>query len=1659
MFPVMRDIIDVPVAQTVVRLGDASDEGKRAEVVREFVLTRQVERNLRAIASSLKEGHGRGHFLIGAYGSGKSHFLSYTSLVASGETLPSHACPIAETVRGRRLLPVRCSLVRVRSDIRLEDAILSEAERQLRVLKVNDPISRRSRFLSHVESSIRPINVAHMDSYLAEKGFPSWDALQSDQDRAVAAAWGYVKELEGCPTLPDMPPDELISGALNAARGAGFDGVLIVIDELSEFLRSKPTRAALSEDARYLQFLGEFARSEPLWIIASLQEAIERSGDIARDVIAKIKDRYPVTLSLDEHHILELIDGRLVRKQEGARERIREVWRGFSECVPNFEIDFESFYRIYPVHPATIRYLEGLKFLFSAHRGVVDFLVAQVRGDEARGNKGLMGCTADHLLTADRIYSHFGDRISSDSRFADFDAVVRRDLMHATAKLFEDDADRVLAERAVDVLILNELAEGEKPKTVSELAGILLAAVTDVSAEVNSQYLAEVILAPLLKESLFLHLEPAEKPGDRIFRVSLERDRRGLFKQELERVLSGISLDDSRVIGSLLENVPSALPIREMKGDAIPEVVVQWRGTHRRGAIFRAGIHSFSDIAHRLESGAAAFAVVVASYETVEGLGDYPQGTLVWTPGFTDNEREAMRQYYGAAIIADEKDTMAVERAVCDEAKQRVEEGRSQVAKIIEAGYKRGKFICPTGESFGAAGPASASGFLERCISEPAISLLKVIHPKFLEVAPEVEFVSRRALAPLVDAILAPGKITMANARKNNTRMMIEGVLIPMGLARVQGPSFAMQLDSARSPLVREALDLIASGLAVDVFLRKFMRGSWGLSGEMASLLIVALVRGGLVELKKNGRRIPSGIVSLSHVEEADEICAGELLNPSLRDRLLRDSALSHGLDAGSYSLSSQRESWERLLSLRDKIEADAAEILPKLAAISEYPIFDAFDFERIRAIVDLGLEAVRGVEDAKGAGKGLAQYLSVDRPDMAAILREMAAIREFVCSDADRVIRIADYLREIPADCEMPEDVTLQLMETRNLLSRLTEVVLSGATPTIFAAFDRFFECYVPWYVDEHRRAFAMERFAPLTSIRQTQTYFALRAASAICGIHLAYGVGVADRKIDSALAMRCTRSPSAELRLKAACGCGFVPGKNISIGDAEDIMKGVHTGLTEALRALSDAAVLEKLVARISATKDIDLDKAQRLEDIFHRLRGDPTIEAFVGFMTQDVAELLDEALRRKVTIVSRDLNALVERLCGRRLPPGRLRTIFDEWLGCSSEGDVVVDVGSGKEAKSVEGAIAAWISDHGLDDAGARLALVVPPDAIASIGDEFLPADEDRLARMAGLVGLLTADGDECLRLLKRERRCKQFAWEIARRLAQCLIDGWRPKEGDIACAFSEVMAWIKAAILATAAFGKMPINEIVRIEAPREAAVAFLNDYRCLHQFPSEQVALRLCEVARCAGISRDEVFSAVKPWNLKLEDVLNQYPDAMFLFVDAMRWDLVARFDTVLRRITGRNIVQENWYTAAGASTTMWQRAFFGTDDLDAISAMMQNRKIRYVSNVERSDVCAKLRDEPPEGPVWLRACFVDQALHSTSLPLYKLFDELIREFEEMLLSLSSVISAREHIILLTDHGFSEVEHQVAGKTRYSHDATRPADTVATMIVYEREDLP
>ncbi|MEW6367841.1 MAG: DUF6079 family protein [Acidobacteriota bacterium] len=435
----IRDLVDVIPRPTVVRLDDLQTD-RAGWITENYFVTGEVGAHLRVMQELLGRSAGSGVFLIGQYGSGKSHFLAYIAQkICSGEFVES--APEVAAI----------SLLNFSSDTRIEDII--------------------GRALG--------IATGREDRRIA------WSSFQ--QNRTV----------------------------------------LLILDELSEFLRSKPTRESFNEDVRFLQFTGEWALGNRFWVLAAMQEQIEHTGDLEYDLFRKIKDRFPVRLLLTPAHVRDLISQSILIKKPGYDEAVGELLSRLRAAMPgNVKVDLQALASTYPLHPATLDLLAEVRDRFSQARGVVDFVVTQLRGDPARRSAPFLDKPWGSLLTPDFIVDHFQDTLETQPEFLPLAQRLFPYYRIHIAEIFSTEPQRTLAWRVIKLLMLAHMSPSRDGFSAAEAASLLLAtvALTDPAKNVK---VVENILRSLVQKGRYV-----QQQGDA---YSLNLEDRG--EEDLEKML------------------------------------------------------------------------------------------------------------------------------------------------------------------------------------------------------------------------------------------------------------------------------------------------------------------------------------------------------------------------------------------------------------------------------------------------------------------------------------------------------------------------------------------------------------------------------------------------------------------------------------------------------------------------------------------------------------------------------------------------------------------------------------------------------------------------------------------------------------------------------------------------------------------------------------------------------------------------------------------------------------------------------------------------------------------------------------------------------------------------------------------------------------------
>jgi hypothetical protein len=419
----------------------------------------------------------------------------------------------------------------------------------------------------------------------------------------------YVtRQLRGGQLLPDPPEvvalsllhyratsslEDIVGSALGIPsagddrRGRWVDvqsrkprGLLLVLDEVSEFLRSKPDQRAFNEDVRFLQFMGEWAQSHAFWVVAAMQEGIEHAGELEHGLYRKIKDRFPLRFLLSPSHVKDLIQESILIKKEGYHGAVGELVAELQQPLPDAGIDYGELAAMYPLHPATLQLLEEVRDRFSQARGVVDFTVTQLGGDAARRVESFLDRPWGSLLTPDLIVDHFRDLFEFQPEFIGLSQQFFPYYGSQLPELFSSPPVRELAGRVLNLLVLTYLSPARDGLDVREAASWLLFRAARIDPQKNLEILGR-ILRQLVERGRYV-----VQRGER-YCIELRDDGTAALDAFLEREKAELKGRGESVLELLAEQLgdqdfnPLSLP-----RDQWQERTVQWRFHERPYVVY-----------------------------------------------------------------------------------------------------------------------------------------------------------------------------------------------------------------------------------------------------------------------------------------------------------------------------------------------------------------------------------------------------------------------------------------------------------------------------------------------------------------------------------------------------------------------------------------------------------------------------------------------------------------------------------------------------------------------------------------------------------------------------------------------------------------------------------------------------------------------------------------------------------------------------------------------------------------------------------------------------------------------------------------------------------------------------------------------------------------
>lgn len=321
------DLIQFDPIETVVKLKDANSKKEAERLVKTYVMSQHMADSLVEIVIPQlqfdKTIDNKGVFIVGNYGTGKSHLMSVISSVAEDEKMLEY----------------------IKND-KFKEAAKSIAGK-FEVLRFE---------IGATKMNLRDVVLVNIEKDLRKRGidftFPKAEEV-TDNQQSLIEMMGLFEEV-----YLDK-------------------GYLIVVDELLDYL-GRRKELELKFDLGFLREMGEVSKHSRIRFIAGVQETLFDNANFSfvAKTLLKVKDRFE-QIMIHREDISYVVSQRLLQKTDEQKAWIREHLQKFSFLYKHMADRLEEYVNLYPVHPV---YLETFEKVYLAEkREVLKTLTSSIK--------------------------------------------------------------------------------------------------------------------------------------------------------------------------------------------------------------------------------------------------------------------------------------------------------------------------------------------------------------------------------------------------------------------------------------------------------------------------------------------------------------------------------------------------------------------------------------------------------------------------------------------------------------------------------------------------------------------------------------------------------------------------------------------------------------------------------------------------------------------------------------------------------------------------------------------------------------------------------------------------------------------------------------------------------------------------------------------------------------------------------------------------------------------------------------------------------------------------------------------------------------------------------------------------------------------------------
>lgn len=1172
--------------ETVITMDTAICSGK-LETINNYVITHNVEQLLSRVLSHLVSRAGQGFWVLGSYGAGKSHFMSYLTLLIQNDAdcwirlSPNTRAKYQKSLKDKRILTINFTLTEV---FDFKTKLFQEIEIALKEAGLQLFLRDDSKVVQNfLEKNWQAIRQDDFYLYLEKEKITStqWEQIiRDDLSKAAEVIVGYLQRIGFySKDYREIIYPNIRDGLtmISQVVEKHFDGLMIFVDELSNYLIKRKSQGNLALDLEVLQSLGQSIKNKPIWFIAAAQEnpgyILTPDHYLDREE-EKVQDRF-IQLTLSRINIEEILEKRIAVKSKAARQEIQELYQDFQAEFPDLlqHISEDEFVRLYPFHKTLVTCLLRLAEYASRDRTVVEELWVMLFQVQKQA--------MTELVTVNHLFDIFQDSLLKP-RFREF-----FDIYYDTFEPIIADKtyplNRRLSQKIIKAMIILKICK-HNGKTVRDLTHILmeglgLGVATNLAYEETMEILDELLIRGKGKHIRF---NQAEDPLKRLYDID-PSDYGYSIEHEIQTQLEKVDQYRlNQLINQLLNDHKDLFENQNIQWNQVQPLEIQWSSTIRIGKMNLCQISQVNSL-EELEP-----AKDNLDFELLVGLPQYNQRIdlskhlselwnddprhLIWLPADLDAySYNHLKRYAAVKYLLEERYSHPQSQEDLQKSSQlisEVDDLQKKAQLIIQNSFFQGSiFNCH--QEYAILTPFKSLHELINEVLKDIFTQVYTKHPLF------GKKITRLQTNKLIREFILPGQAHGSSSE-------IQTLAKPLSLVEERDGQACLV---SNSPYINQIIKILEDGdkhLVMAEVYPILRQVPYGMQEHIFEVLIATMIAkgecrgrdkaGSLITGENLSRLLDSKDKSL--INQIHYLEKGDLIEINLWPEYLTLIQIFLPEVNPVRSIVNQDKMWNQVLHLHDELLDEIEQGIKILTQFCH--LIDQED--QVREIVRPLLK-IRHLLDAEFYHQDYQSHQGLIRFRRSAI--EIFASKEQIENEYLRVKQMLyfinrrwdqellyyhQYVQEINLPLRGYENLKIGILTVKNKFTYLDRLLTNKEVYfNLITDLQNIQRRYITIYLEEHYRFH--EEVANFTAqLKGLPEYRTLSLLDSIKAIKVAYNLKPIKRYIDNFFPVKCTIVNLADqLEKKPICKCGFRLGTPFVTPPLDKITPMLRTGIKE--------------------------------------------------------------------------------------------------------------------------------------------------------------------------------------------------------------------------------------------------------------------------------------------------------------------------------------------------------------------------------------------------------------------------------------------------------------------------------------------------------------